>query len=205
MAAAAGDVESGRRREGELTALELFEKLAELVAPAIYARCERYDLCVFATAIVVDVAHYFDIEVRPISVKVLLHNAQWLTHVVDGVWKGGDVTKLTDGTWSVGIGFGGDPEPGKWPGHLIAVSDDIFGDFSIKQAERLQYGIITGPAIVGPMQGGREWMCANEHGTTAAYQLDPNNDGWRRGPDWRRKDRRNRIVGQLIRAIRDTR
>lgn len=60
-----------------------------------------------------------------------------------------------DGSNSVGIGCGAAERPNSWGGDLIAVADGWFGDFAIHQAERLQYGIVTGLGHRGAAPGGQ--------------------------------------------------
>ena len=183
-----------------MTPDELFHRLAPLVAPRIEEQFGRRDLCIFATRIVIDVGAYFRIEVEPLPVQTILCNAAFAKHVDEGDI---DVRKhAADGSWSVGIGFGADPDPvGKWNGHLVAVADGYFGDYSIGQAERTERNIFTGHAIVGPLAATEAWQCENDHGTRIAYRrID--NDGYLTAPDWIDRKRRTKLVAKLIRAVR---
>lgn len=182
-----------------MNARELFEALAPLVAPALEKVFRRRDFCVIATRVVIDVAEYYGIEVRPLSVRAIVYNAQFAKRLESGAGFTGDWQ--SDGSYSVGIGFG-EPEWGKWAGHLIATADGMFADYSIAQAERPQHGIITGDYIVGPIAAYPQWTCENEHGTVVEYRR-VENDEYKLGPDWRDPVRRRPIVGALIRAVRN--
>jgi hypothetical protein len=184
---------------------DLFEILTPLVAPALEAQWGRRDLCVLATRVVIDVAAFFGIEAKPLPVQVILYNAPFARRVASG-FAGvdrGNPSSWGDGSWSVGIGCGKPAEPGKWDGHLIAVGDGAFGDFSISQAERQEHGIYTGPAIVGPYTGAASWQAIYEEtGTVVEYKRIAD-DYWRGGPDWRNPSHRRPAVGALIRAVRE--
>jgi hypothetical protein len=187
-----------------VTARELFELLAPLVAPAVEEVFHRRDLCVLTTRIAIDVASYFDIHVEPLPVKVILYNAAFARHVEAGFAgvERGNPAAWGDGSWSVGIGFCAPPDgTPKWDGHLIAVADGCFADFSIQQAERVEHDIITGPAIVGPY-GRVGWNCTHEESGTVVEYKRTGDDSWRTAPDWRDAKRRRPIVGKLIRAVR---
>lgn len=179
--------------------IELFSRLAPLVAPALEERFGRRDLCVLATRVVMDVAAYFGLDVRPLPVSAVVYNAAFAVHVDEGDL---DVRKWeSDGSWSVGIGFGLDGDAvGKWDGHLIAASGAYFGDFSINQAERVERGIVLGTAIVGPFEDDM-WRYVSGDGTRVEYQRIMN-DRYVTAPDWRDPVRRKRVVGELIRKVR---
>ena len=64
-----------------MTAPELFEALAPLVAPACEEEFVRRDPCVFATRVAVEVAHCYGIEeAGPLPVKVP-YNAPFAHHL----------------------------------------------------------------------------------------------------------------------------
>ena len=182
-----------------MTASELFERLTPIVGPTLYAEYKRRDLCICTTRVVVEVAKHFGIEVVPMPVRAMLYNAAFAKHVENG-FADVDVKQWQplDGSYSVGIGFGG-LRPNSWAGHLIARSNGIFGDFSIQQGERVQHGIITGSAIIGP-HSGTHWSAVNEHGTTVEYERITDTV-FLRAPDWKRIDRR--LIGRIIREVKD--
>lgn len=184
-----------------MSPLDLFEELAPLVAPALEAEWGQRDLCILATAVVIDVATYWGIEVRPLPVQAVIYNAAFAAHVAEGDC---DVRKWwpVDGSHSVGIGFGIDLKGGKWPGHLIAEAGGWFGDFSINQAERLDKDVVTGPAVVGPLPAEGSWAGLHSSGTKIEYRRHPDPGDWRKAPDWRNMARRRKLAGMLIREIK---
>jgi len=177
----------------------LFRKLAPILAPGLERVFKRRDLCVLTTRIVIQVGQYFGIEIRPVAVRAIVYNRIYEDKIERGAEANGD---WSDGSWAVGIGFG--HEKGKWSGHLIASTDEMFADFSIGQAERPEKQIVTGPAILGPYAGQEMWS-GKVHGgeVTIEYQRIFD-ETYRHSPDWQRGDSTVRfIVGALIRAIRD--
>lgn len=189
-----------------MTAREIFEHLAPILAPVVgQAFGGRRDLCVLATRVAIETAAYFGVEAKPLPVKVIIYNDSFARHVADD-FAGVDRRRPDtwgDNSWSVGIGCGSPYGPGKWDGHLIAVADGCFGDFSIQQAERTKYSICTGPAVVGPYDGQAKWMAIEKtSGTVVEYFSGIADDTWRNAPDWKDAVRRRPLVGKLIRALR---
>jgi hypothetical protein len=188
-----------------MTAREIFDGIAPLVAPLLEAEFDRRDSCILATRVAIETAAYFGIEARPQPVKVMLLNATFARHVAEGfagVDRNQPCSTWGDDSWGVGIGMGKPNEPNRWDGHLIAVADGAFGDFSIQQAERLQRNIYTGPALVGPYHEEDMWRAIHEpSGTVVEYSRTLDNQ-WRNAPDWKDEARRRPIVGKLVRALR---
>jgi len=188
-----------------MTALDLFTWLGDNIPPAIAAEFGRYDCCILATRLAIEVAGNFGIAVYPMSVQVVLMNAAFAKHVAVGDC---DVKRWSeiDGSHSVGIGCGfheGQERDGRWDGHLIAAAVDCFGDFSISQAERPMAGILTGPFLVGPLKDGmRGWTAVHpEHGTEIQYKRT-NDPRYRLAPDWKDEKRRRKLAGPLIREAK---
>jgi len=187
-----------------MTAPELFEAMSPLIAPMLEAEFERRDLCILATRVAIEVAAYFGIEATPVPVKVILYNATFARHVAANFEDVEDRTNPAswgDGSWSLGCGLGRPNKFGRWDGHLIAVADGWFGDFSISQAERLQYDIVTGPALVGPYSPPM-WRAVGEHTGTVIEYSRIADDTWRGSPDWKDAKRRRPVVAKLIRTLR---
>lgn len=187
-----------------MTAEELFHRLVPLVAPMLEAGLHRRDLCVLATRIVIDVAEYYGLQVEPVAVQLVAYNAAFASHV-ENCFLDVDVAhwKPLDGSHSVGAGFGlkdGKATPkGYWNGHLIAVCDGWFGDYAISQVDRPEHGIRTWPGIVAPYTGAKGWQLSYGGTTIEYYRIE--DEGYRRGPDWRDQKRRRRLVGPLIRSL----
>jgi hypothetical protein len=186
-----------------MTANELFERLAPLMDPTIREHFGRHDACIFTTRVVIEVARYFGIAVTPLPVRAVIYNAPFAAHV-EKRFLDVDIKQWSpvDGSYSVGIGYGTRPgaRPG-WNGHLIARANGTFGDFSIRQAERLDHGIITGTAIVGPYADADIWRAENDEGTTVEYERIADT-AYLKAPDWRAGGRARSIIGRLIREVK---
>jgi hypothetical protein len=177
-----------------------------LVAPALEEAFHRRDLCILATRVAIETAKYFGIDAHALPVKTMLYNKPFAEHVANGFTDVADRTRPStwgDGSWSVGIGYGKPPQDKRWDGHLIAVADSCFGDFSIQQAERLKHNIVTGPGLVGPYAGQEMWTAENDIGTVIEYRLLGDGGSYRAAPDWRDESRRRKVVGSLIRTLRE--
>ena len=193
-----------------MTGLDLFERLAPRIAPALEAKFAKPNCCILATRVAIEVGSYFGIEVKPVTCQVLVYNRQFRAHVDAGDFDSTDWR--ADGSYSLGIGYGMpgqdrgriiDVQGNRWNGHLIAVAADAFGDFAIRQVERPERNILTGAAVFGVYRGASLWSAEHEDsGTVLEYQLTGNNEVYRLSPDWKDRKRSDRIVGSLIRAIR---
>ena len=121
------------------------------------------DSCIASTRIGLDVLDYFGIVAAPMPLAVLIFNEEAIQLLEGGM--GMDelaqhlrsIPKSEAGTpWSIGLGYGGDPEPGKWAGHLVAAVPHArtLVDLSIKQAERTQKGLIFNEPML--------WLCDDD-------------------------------------------
>jgi hypothetical protein len=197
-----------------LTTEELFTRLAPHVGPLLHERFDNRSLCILATRTVIDVAAYFGLLVHARPVQALVCNRIYVERV-------GAADDLRDVDWnalfasgghSVGIGFGliegrlfTDVEMavmGKWNGHLVAFADGVMGDFTIRQAQRQDKGIVVGDAMVGPWRDGAEEVSFQNCTGTSIWYRDHANTFYRQGPDWRDPQRRKPLVAELIRRVR---
>lgn len=186
-----------------MNASELFSELGPRLAPLMYAVWDRRDLCIMSTRIAIEVGAYFGVTVEPVAVRLMVMNSQFVSHLDTTPHPTlADLHAWADGSWSVGIGCGKpEPNPNGWDGHLIAASGGYFADFSIRQAERPERNMILGNFVMGPIRG-RKWVM--ECPTTGCQLLYERfeTEEYRRAPDWKDANRRRRIEGALIRAIR---
>lgn len=182
----------------------LFEALAPLVAPEVERVFQRRDLCILSTRIAIEVARYFGVDAQPTPVQVILYNAPFAKHVAcdfTDVEDPAHPETWGDESWSVGIGCGAPARIGGWDGHLIALAQGCYADFSISQAERIERNIVTGEALVGPWDGrSRAWKAVSETTGTVIEYRRIDDDSWRSAPDWRDTARWRPLVGKLVRA-----
>jgi hypothetical protein len=181
-----------------MTGEELFRALSMLLAPGLERLYGRRDLCIIATRVAIDVGEYFGVEVQPLTVRAVVYNRRYEEKLGSADPFDGD---FSDGSWAVGVGYG-KARDAKWAGHLIASTDELFGDFSIGQAERPHRNILTGPGIFGPYAGQEMWQGKVNGGETIIEYRRIEDESYRRAPDWRDDSRRRPIVAALIRTIR---
>jgi hypothetical protein len=174
----------------------------------VEGKFQRRDLCIFSTRIALDVGAYFGLKIEPLPVRLLVLNAAFVSHLdTTPNPTMADLRAWNDGSWSLGVGYNdesgnaGMRARGVWNGHLIATADGYFGDFSIRQAERPARKIFTGDFVIGPLPPKPIWIMENEAGMQLRYERMETQE-YLAAPDWRREDRRRRIVGALIRNIR---
>ena len=180
----------------------LLHALGPLVAPLLEESFHRRDLCILATRCAIEALRAVGVDAGPLPVVAMVYNRQFAAHVADGsAATCDDCRKWNDGSWGVGIGFG-EPEFNRWPGHLIVAAGDWFGDYAIGQAERLQHGIVTGPAVVGPRRGAQKWEAVEAVSGTVVEYRATGDTAYRQAPDWKDASRRRPIVGKLVRALR---
>jgi hypothetical protein len=109
-----------------------------------------------------------------------------------------------DGAWSVGLGFGADPEPGRWPGHLVAVVDRRWlVDPTLGQASRPDRGLTLPDILVLPLT--ERWVRGREDtvirlpgDTTVTVARRRNAPSFQHSPDWRESRRRTQRVAAAL-------
>src|SRR5262249_34365307 len=84
------------------------------------------------------------------------------------------------GCYSLAVGAG-DPQPGKWPGHLVTVlGGRVLIDLTLDQANRPQHGIVLPISILAPGDGdflaGQAWVAGIVGGCRVVYEARPGDD-----------------------------
>jgi hypothetical protein len=157
--------------------------------------------CIGATRITIDVLSHFGLTARPCAVTLRAcnhdprHPESVSTPVVYAIGAGKDLP--------------GDPRPGKWDGHLVAIVENQWlVDASIKQVERPEYGLrIEEPILLAPTPAWffdeRRGPLVGETGTGCwlVYQWDPANRDFIRGGDWKGNHLRP-VVATIIRNMK---
>lgn len=108
------------------------------------------DSCIASTRIGIDVLDYFSVASAPLALQVLIFNEEAIQLLEGGMTMEelaahmrGIPLEQEGGPWSMGVGLGGDPEPNKWPGHLVIAIPQTRSmiDLSIEQASRPHKGL----------------------------------------------------------------
>ena len=161
----------------------------------------REDSCIACTRITIEVCAYFGVPARPQPVKV----AAWTARA----WELKDTALPPDQwpreAWSTGILTGEQPSrPGRWNGHLVAVTATDLIDPSLSQLSRPDRGLhLAAAAFTIPpgWQDGEQARITLGDGTVLVY-IPVTNHGYRASPHWsRRSPTIRRVVGAAIRAL----
>src|SRR5262249_19675878 len=111
------------------------------------------------------------------------------------------------GCWWLTLGGGGDPEPGRWPGHVgVVVWEGVLIDLTLPQASRPQRGIVLTPTAVqvGPgFLGGSDHRIVTMNGAELYYRARPEDRSFMRSPDWIDRQRHRDVVRNILRRTRD--
>jgi hypothetical protein len=104
----------------------------------------RPDCRIAATAVLLDVLDYFRFTARPLSVIATVYNPAMSERILrEGMPTLEEAERdwFPKGCYSLAVGVG-DPEPGKWAGHLVAnFADQLLLDLTLDQASRPQHQI----------------------------------------------------------------
>jgi len=163
------------------------------------------DSCIASTLAVIETARYFGVKARPQATTIRVYSAiAWdqreaLADVPPADWP--------PGAYSVGID-GGAHKPGRWNGHLIAVTATVAIDASLDQFARPRRGLVVVPTAFPLPDGG--WVNGDPLGyeceslsAVVIYERLADAD-WRRSPNWRASlPAMRRVVGLAIRELRE--
>ena len=171
----------------------------------------RPDCCIAATAILIDVLDYFRLTARPLSVIATVFNP-----VMSGRIEREGMPTLEEaerdwfpnGCYSLVVGVG-DPQPGKWPGHLVVnLADQVLIDLTLDQADRPQHDIVLPMPVVAPFPAEflTEYgqLSGVVNGCRVVYEARPADRSFERSNDWRSRKRREAVVGAAIRQLKSS-
>jgi hypothetical protein len=154
------------------------------------------DSCIVSTAVAIDVLAMFGFLAQPLPVQIALFNEPYAKRILAGqspLEK--DLVRWgqEDGSYSVGLGYGhGDPTPGKWAGHLVAlVENQYLVDLSIDQASRTRHKMNFQPFAMEIDDKDVFWFWLNN---CLARLTRMDNRGYVTAPDWQDGIRRQRII-----------
>lgn len=203
---------------GKLQAMEkamtrrckIISALVEHARPIILTRF-RPDSCIMSARVALDALSYFGIPAAPMTVRAFVANRRLLKRLGKGQFD-----RRRNGEWSVGIGYGYDPNridpENAFDGHLVLISPHVGGetliDLSLDQAARPQYGIHAKPLAHDMPPGWRENdLCLHFNSWGVMYRphtpraFSPAAADYRLSPDWSIPERRTDLVAKTIEAI----
>jgi hypothetical protein len=170
----------------------------------------RPDCCIAAAAILIDVLDYFRLTAKPLSVIATVFNPQMTERIErEGVPTREEAERdwFPRGCWALAVGTG-DPEPGKWPGHLVAtLGERVLLDLTLDQADRPRRGIALPMPLVVPFPAaflaGDGEISGIVNGCRVVYQARPDDRTFENSRDWVVKKRRSTVVGAAIRRLKE--
>jgi hypothetical protein len=183
---------------------------AEIVREELQVgRLVRPDCCILATAVLIDVLDYFKVKARALAVEAWIANP--LMHermLVEGCPSPEDAERswFPQGAYALSLG-GGDPEPGKWPGHLVAVLEgQVLADLTLDQANRPQYGIVLPVPVLASFDPefltGAGALVGVVNGCRVEYTARPTDRSFQKATDWQARKRRSSVVAAAIRRLK---
>jgi|SRR5215831_4401093 len=178
-------------------------RLAAEVRSAVLAEFTA-DSCIASTLAVIETCRYFGVKARPQPTTIRAYSGL--------AWQQRETLADTDpadwprGAYSVGIDGVAPSKPGRWNGHLVAVTDTHLVDASLDQFARPRHGLnVVATAFrldAGGWPDGEPVAFARPDGTVIIYERLRSGD-WRRSANWRRSlPAMRRVVGEAIRALR---
>ena len=169
----------------------------------------RPDCCIAATAILNEVLDYFRLTARPLSVIATVFNpvmSERLAQEGMPTLEEAERDWFPKGCYSLAVGSG-DPEPGKWPGHLVTVlGGQVLIDLTLDQADRPQHDILLPMPILAPCDpdflAGQARVAGIVAGCRVVYEARPGDRSFERSNDWKSRKRRAAVVGAAIRQLK---
>lgn len=170
----------------------------------------RADSCIVSSIIGIDVLSYFNVLANPLPIQVTIWNPAFCKRINDGQPFPKDIDELNvwvkeDGAWNVGLGLGGDPEPGKWPGHLAILAEGKYLiDLSLDQASRPHHNInlqAFGMTVTEEFVAGMEPKIIQMNDCVLRFLASPGNTGYTRSSDWSIRRRRIDVVNAIIKKV----
>jgi hypothetical protein len=181
-------------------------RLTEIVHDTMLADGLGPSACIAGTAALVDLLRAAGHRVEPQPVTVAAFNRPALDLVAQDRLRDAYPDEWdAEGAWSIGLGFGMDPEPGRWPGHLVAVVDRRWLlDPTLGQGDRTARGLPVPPTLALPVT--ERWLryrepvrVATQGGAWLWYEAVRDNPGYRASPDWTDERRRLARVAAALR------
>jgi hypothetical protein len=173
----------------------------------------RPDCCIAAARVLIDVFAELHVRARPLAVSVDVFNPPFVQRAEAN---GGRLPATTEeyqswtaecGAWWLTLGHpASEPQPGKWPGHVVVVAwESILIDLSLPQAGRPERGINLVPLVVqvrpDDLDGtGRRVVDCN--GCELHYLARPDDRTFLAAPDWQDRRRHEPTVREILARVR---
>jgi hypothetical protein len=146
------------------------------------------DHCINGTRVAVLALAALNVKARPISVSLILFNAEgwrlWGLGVPAEEWP--------EGAWSIGrVPEAPDPQQkGKWKGHLMCEGDGWTLDVSARQFHRPELIEVPAALVIPENLPDEDWATyVGRNDQVLMIRREPTNNGWRQAPGWKRLHR----------------
>ncbi len=181
----------------------LLESLAPIVRDEILKDFAP-DCCIATAAILRRVFRHFHFDTSPIPVYVHIFNAAYLKLRGTGVPFPDDpaeMRELMDRTGASAVAIGESGHPGKWPGHMLVLVQDVLVDASLDFCNRTEHSITIPPFMTTPARPAfleyRSQLARIVNGCEIVYRRSRDN-AWLGDPDWTTESRARRAVNAII-------
>jgi hypothetical protein len=175
-------------------------------ACALLMKKNNLTCSVTATRVVYDVLTKLHFKVKPLAVEARVYNPMY-TQKLRPPENDEEANKwLDEGCWSVILGDLVPKAANKWPGHLVAIINDVcIMDLTIVQAYRPDKNLMVNPVfaevneafIQGDIQRG-----VTNNDCLIVYQAVPYNQDWLKAKDWIDKKALENIEKDILEEIR---
>jgi hypothetical protein len=173
---------------------------------ALLMKKNNLQCSVTATRVIYDVLTKLHFKVKPMAVEARVYNPLY-TQKLRPPENDEEANKwLEEGCWSVILGDLVPKAANKWPGHLVAIINDVcIMDLTIVQAYRPDKNVIVNPVfaeineafIQGDIQRG-----VMNNDCLIVYQAVPYNQDWLKSRDWADKKAVENIEKDVLEEIR---
>lgn len=152
--------------------------------------------CIAASAVLFEAATYFGHDANVLAVDTIAANPEAIAQLDAGT----PVDDWPDEAWSVGTSH--DERcgiPGRYDGHVVCIVDGTLVDLTAGQMSRPKRGLVIPEVIVADGSLASEGEIDLPGGHRITYVARPEQTGWKRAPDWKR---RSATAGPFIRQLR---
>jgi hypothetical protein len=184
------------------------ERLCDVIPPIMTAHGLTRRTCIAHTRLATIVARQAGIRAEPLACKLVILNDQAFVRAQE-LGRELAADDYEDGMWSLGIGYGQDPEQKGYDGHVVTVIERRWVlDLTLDQADRPQHNIHLRPgwfALPERFLSGEEGATGILDGTFLRYTAMPDDRGFLTVPDWVKLRPSDPIVRQVTAALNDRR
>jgi hypothetical protein len=185
---------------------EVLDRIAAAASEIMPQHFSTYR-CLNATRVILDVASRLRLPARPLVVQALVFNAAFLKQTKELNRMPNSVAEREQwhadhGAHSLGVGLGGDPEPDKWHGHLVAIVRGWLVDAASSQMNRPQHGMPMPEVLVydapEKFQRGAESLAVPGDGSMIYYKAIPHDLSFEKLPGFQRNADNTMVVNEIL-------